>query len=73
MLICYHIQARLPQNDLIYLAFPFAVHKTISEIELFSDFDDGAEDMSAGFLIEVPFLHPVPSCVQRRVCGASSE
>ncbi len=69
MLICYHNQARLPQNDLVYLAFLFALHETVSEIELLSDFDDDDEDMPAGFLVAVPFLHPVPLRVQVEILG----
>ena len=45
MLICYHNQLRLPQNDLVYLAFLFALHETVAEIELLSDFDDDEEDI----------------------------
>ena len=40
MLICYHNQARLPQNDLVYLAFTFAAHETVSEIEMLSMYSD---------------------------------
>ena len=69
MLICYHNQLRLPQNDLVYLAFLFALHETVAEIELLSDFDDEDEDMPAGFLLEVPFLHPVPLQVQVELLG----
>ena len=69
MLICYHNQLRLPQNDLVYMAFLFALHETVAEIELLSDFDDDEEDMPAGFLLEVPFLHPVPLQVQVELLG----
>ena len=69
MLLCYHNQLRLPQNDLVYLAFLFALHETVAEIEALSDFDGDEEDMPAGFLLEVPFLHPVPLQVQVELLG----
>lgn len=69
MLICYHNQNRLPQNDLVYLAFLFALHETVAEVEWLSDFDEEEEDMPAGFLIAVPFLHPVPLQVQVELLG----
>ena len=69
MLICYHNRKRLPQNDLVYLAFLFALHETVAEIELLSDFDDDEEDMPAGFQLSVPFLHPVPLQVQVELLG----
>ena len=60
MLICYHNQAPLPQNDLVYLAFQFALHETVAEIELSPDLEDDEDYMPAGFLATIPFLQPVP-------------
>jgi hypothetical protein len=70
MLICYHNQARLPQNDLVYLAFLFALHETVAEIELLTDLEDD-DDMPAGFLATIPFLQPVPLHVQVELLGKS--
>ena len=69
MLVCYHNQAKLPQNDLVDLAFLFALHETVAEIELSSDLEDEDENMPVGFLATVPFLHPVPSPVQVELLG----
>jgi len=69
MLICYHNGAQLPPNDLVYFAFLSSLHETVAEIESSADFDDDEEEMPAGFLTAVPFLHPVPLCVQVELLG----
>jgi hypothetical protein len=63
MLICYHNQSRLVQNDLVYLAFLFSLYETIAEIDVSFDLDESDDD-PGGFLTEVPFLQPVPLPVQ---------
>ena len=63
MLTCYGHRARLPQNDLAYLAFRLALQETLSDIELYLDLEE-EPDPSVGYLTEVPFLEQVPLPVQ---------
>lgn len=63
MLTCYSHEVRLPQIDLVYIAFRLAVLDTLSQMELFGSLDDGP-DGPFGYLVEVPFLEQVAPAVQ---------
>ena len=67
MLVCYHNQSILPEDDLVYLAFLFSLNETIADIEIYSDLND--DDVPCGFLAMVPFLHAVPLQVQVELLG----
>ena len=49
MLTCYAHKVRLPQNDLVYLAFRLAVKETLSDIELHLDLEEDP-DPPVGYL-----------------------
>lgn len=63
MLTCYGHRVRLPQNNLVYLAFRLALQETLSDIELQLDLEEDP-DPPVGYLTEVPFLEQVPLPVQ---------
>ena len=59
----YASHPRLPQNDLIYVAFRLCFFDVFSELEMQQDveFDD---EWNSGFLTQVPFFDAVPPFVQ---------
>ncbi|MGO8750441.1 MAG: hypothetical protein ACLQNE_31225 [Thermoguttaceae bacterium] len=63
MLTCYGDNVRLPQNDLVYVAFRLALQETLSDIEIQRDLEE-EPDSPVGYLTEVPFLAQVPLPVQ---------
>ena len=65
MLTCYGDTVRLPQNDLAYVAFRLALQQTITDIEIFAEFEVEPE-FPGGYLVEVPFLEQVPLPVRRQ-------
>ncbi len=63
MLTCYGDNVRLPQNDLVYVAFRLALQETLSDIEIQRDLEE-EPGSPVGYLTEVPFLAQVPLPVQ---------
>ncbi|MGO8750220.1 MAG: hypothetical protein ACLQNE_30100 [Thermoguttaceae bacterium] len=51
MLTCYGDQVRLPQNDLVYVAFRLALQETLSDIELQRDLEE-EPDSPRGFRVK---------------------
>ena len=63
MLIAYHNRRLLPRNDLVYAAFLLSLQETAHCIESGLEVDE-EEDKPDGFLVQIPFLQPIPLQVQ---------
>jgi hypothetical protein len=64
MLTCYGDEVRLPQNDLVYVAFRLAALETLCELDTANEFEDTEDEPPDGFLVEVPLLRQVAPAVQ---------
>src|SRR4051794_38373999 len=64
MLTCYGDEVRLPQNDLVYVAFRLAALETLCELEITHELLQAEDDPPEGFLAEVPLLRGMAPAVQ---------
>jgi hypothetical protein len=64
MLTCYDDEVRLPQNDLVYVAFRLAALETLCEMDIAQASGEEDDEQSSGFLVEVPLLAQVAPAVQ---------